>query len=435
MGALGQSITAEAMPSEISSVVQSNRIRRRSTSSLKHERPIEGLRNTTIGPYTLIEQIGSGSFGHVYSATKEGSKGQFAIKVESSATAAGFLRHEGRVCCALDGCRGVLQVHDFFETPGKDVMVMDRLGESLKQLRSQQKFSLKTVCMVACEMLTVLEAVHRRGFIHRDVKLSNIMAGGSHMDELWLIDYGLARRYVCQGGAHIPLKTGKNIIGTIWYASLNMHKGLEPSRRDDLESLCYSMMQLTTGALPWQMHPGDISEESAYTMKMKTDSALMGDAFGGMAASAALLGHLTYCRGLAFDEEPDYNFLRQLYTNLIQGSEQSQGQHTGTQSSESSKFDWQKKPDECTYACDEVVESAVLPVGARASLTTKMFGGRSLARMPSLPSVSSDWVTCEMLTVLEADMPAQRAPVEPRGDPVADQKQKDKASGCNCVIC
>merc|ERR1712166_935578 len=235
MGAPGQSITAEAMPSEISSVVQSNRIRRRSTSSLKHERPIEALRNTTIGPYTLIEQIGSGSFGHVYSATKEGSKGQFAIKVESSAMAAGFLRHEGMVCCALTTS-----------------------SKPLKQLRSQQKFSLETVCMVACEMLTVLEAVHRRGFIHRDVKLSNIMAGCSHMAELWLIDYGLARRYVCQGGAHIPLKKGKNIIGTIWYASLNMHKGLEPSRRDDLESLCYSMMQLTTGALPWQMHPGDI---------------------------------------------------------------------------------------------------------------------------------------------------------------------------------
>ena len=210
-------------PSEISAVVQSNRIRRRSTFSLKGARPIEAPRNITIGPYTLIEQIGSGSFGHVYSATKEGSKGQFAVKVESSASEAGFLRHEGMVCCALDGCRGVLQVHDFFETPGKDVMVMDRLGDSLKQLRAtRHKISLRTICIVACEMLTVLEGVHRRGFTHRDVKLSNIMVGGSRMDELWLIDFGLARRYVCQGGGHIPLKTGKHIIGTIWYASVNV---------------------------------------------------------------------------------------------------------------------------------------------------------------------------------------------------------------------
>lgn len=127
---------------------------RASISQIPAARP--ELLHTTIGPYTLIEQIGAGSFGHVYSATKQDSDACYAVKVESTAVGVLSLKHEAQVCCALHGCRGVLDVHDFYETPGNYVMVVDRLGYSLKELWELtlgRKFTLKTLCVLAIEMV------------------------------------------------------------------------------------------------------------------------------------------------------------------------------------------------------------------------------------------------------------------------------------------
>lgn len=118
-------------------------------------------------------------------------------------------------------------------------MVMDLLGPSLEDLFNMcgRKFSLKTVLMLADQMIQRIEYVHSRHFLHRDIKPDNFLIGtGKRLyfefiliraHKLYIIDFGLAKRYIQKDGKHIPYKENKNLTGTARYASINTHLGIE----------------------------------------------------------------------------------------------------------------------------------------------------------------------------------------------------------------
>jgi casein kinase 1 len=132
----------------------------------------------------------------------------------------------------------------------------DLLGPSIEDLYSlcNEKFSLKTTLMLFYQLLERLEHMHKLQVIHRDLKPDNIMMGlGDASNTVHLIDFGLTRSIIdSETGKHIPLVTGKSLIGTCRYVSANSHNGLELSRRDDLITLGYVMIRLFRGSLPWQ---------------------------------------------------------------------------------------------------------------------------------------------------------------------------------------
>jgi len=107
--------------------------------------------------------------------------------------------------------------------------------------------------MISIQMVQLIEKVHEERIIHRDIKPDNFLIGGNEntKDSVYIIDFGLAKCFRNSEGEHIPYKDGKNLTGTARYASIATHKGIEQSRRDDLETIGHVLLYLLKGTLPW----------------------------------------------------------------------------------------------------------------------------------------------------------------------------------------
>ncbi|EYC05673.1 hypothetical protein Y032_0080g1307 [Ancylostoma ceylanicum] len=200
-----------------------------------------------------------------------------------------------------------------------NVLVMDLLGPSLEDLFNfcSRRFTMKTVLMLADQMIGRIEYVHVKNFIHRDIKPDNFLMGiGRHCNKLFLIDFGLAKKFRdSRTRTHIPYREDKNLTGTARYASINAHLGIEQSRRDDMESLGYVLMYFNRGTLPWQGLKAATKKQKYEKISEKKMSTSVEMLCKGFPAEFPM--YLNYTRGLRFDEAPDYMYLRQLFRILF----------------------------------------------------------------------------------------------------------------------
>jgi casein kinase 1, epsilon len=198
-------------------------------------------------------------------------------------------------------------------------MVMELLGPSLEDLFNfcSRRFSLKTVLLLADQMISRIDYIHSRSFIHRDIKPDNFLMGlGKKGNLVYIIDFGLAKKYKCpKTMVHIPYREDKNLTGTARYASINTHLGIEQSRRDDLESLGYVLMYFNLGTLPWQGLKADNKRQKYERISEKKMSTHIYELCKGFPQEFPR--YLTYCRQLAFAQRPDYCFLRRLFRSLF----------------------------------------------------------------------------------------------------------------------
>jgi len=269
--------------------------------------------------YRLGRKVGSGSFGDIYLGTNITNQEEVAIKLESIKTKHPQLFFEAKLYKILAGGVGIPYVRWYGVEGEYNVMVMDLLGPSLEDLFNYcgRKFSLKTVLMLADQILRRIEYVHSKNFIHRDIKPDNFLMGlGKRGNQVFLIDFGLAKKYRDpKTHQHIPYREQKNLTGTARYASINAHLGIEQSRRDDLESLGYVLMYFNRGNLPWQGLKAPTKKQKYEKISEKKIGTSVEALTKGYPAEFAQ--YLNYCRSLHFEDKPDYAYLRKLFRDLF----------------------------------------------------------------------------------------------------------------------
>ncbi|KAA8540272.1 hypothetical protein F0562_024165 [Nyssa sinensis] len=269
--------------------------------------------------FRLGRKIGSGSFGEIYLGTNVQTNEEVAIKLESVKTKHPQLLYESKLYKILQGGTGIPNVRWFGVEGDYNVLVMDLLGPSLEDLFNfcTRKLSLKTVLMLADQMINRVEFVHSKSFLHRDIKPDNFLMGlGRRANQVYIIDFGLAKKYRDSSThQHIPYRENKNLTGTARYASMNTHLGIEQSRRDDLESLGYVLMYFLRGSLPWQGLKAGTKKQKYEKISEKKVSTSIEALCRGYPTEFASYFH--YCRSLRFDDKPDYAYLKRIFRDLF----------------------------------------------------------------------------------------------------------------------
>ena len=265
--------------------------------------------------YRTIKKIGEGSFGRVYKAEYKGE--YYAMKFESRAEGQNLLETEATIMSYLKG-PNIPFIKSFGYNEEYNILVMQLMGKSLEDIINiRQKFSVKTTAMLGYQMVSVLQYIHDRHIIHRDMKPDNFVMGyGDKNARLYLIDFGLAKKYRSSKTLiQYPYIKKKKLTGTARYASIHALEEMEQSRRDDLESAGYVLLYFLRGSLPWQGLKIKTKEDRYKRIldkkKETTSDELCRD------FPEEFKYYIDYTRNLGYSENPNYGILKKNFINLV----------------------------------------------------------------------------------------------------------------------
>lgn len=273
--------------------------------------------------YHVGKKVGEGSSSVVYEASNSINYQTVAIKFERKSDAR-QLRDEWRAYRTLTGLTGISQVYHFGTEGLYDILVLDLLGPSLEELFNMcnRRFTLKTVCIAARQMVTRVQTVHERNLINCDISPDNFLIGlprSRTPNLIYMIDFGTARPWRDSATKqHIPYREGRPLTGTAQYISLNANLGREQSRRDDLESLGHVLLYFLRGGLPWQGLEAATNKQKYEVIGEKKKATSLAELCAGLPNE--MTTYMEYVRGLRFEDTPDYNYLRQLFTEMMRNA-------------------------------------------------------------------------------------------------------------------
>ena len=286
---------------------------------------LEELIGKNINSYKITKYISSGSFGDVFSAIHQTTNKEVALKIpikNADKNGEKWLLEEAKVYNDLNYDKedqpdiGIADMEVFHSDElNKKIIAMDLLGPSLERLLSKRKkLRLKTVILLAIQMIEVLRYIHNSGYIHRDIKPDNFAVDNTDGQRLYCIDFGLAKKYLTKNENHIKFKTGSKFCGTARYASIAAHKGYEQSRKDDLEAVGYLLVYMYRGKLPWQSLKHKDKKERYRMIQEKKESITEEELCEQLPRE--FLVFFKHVKTLDFDEKPRYQALINMFKKL-----------------------------------------------------------------------------------------------------------------------
>ena len=277
--------------------------------------------------YKLQKLIYSSKYSWVYQGINVNSKEPLAIKLEDRNGTKHFLESEAFLLLNLKGL-GIPKVISFGKSTQFIILIEELLGLAIHYLMKNKKDKidrLKNICMIALQIIDRLEFIHSKNIIHRDIKTDNFVIGRNENNKIiYLIDFGFARKYrSSRTGKHIKFKKTNTTMGNLSYISINANKAFEQSRRDDLESLGYMLVFLAKLYLPWSELVKSNAMDSLTKLKKVLQLKLTTtpeQLCKGLPEE--FTKYVQYCRGLEFEQDPDYDYLRSLFTSILMKNNQ-----------------------------------------------------------------------------------------------------------------
>ena len=272
--------------------------------------------------FRIKKLISTTSFGCVYEGINEKEKESVAMKFEKIKSPNQCLESEAFILFYLKSF-GIPRIISYGKNTSYRILVEELLGPSIEKIwkikNANINYKLKYICMIALQVLDRLEYIHSKNIIHRDIKSSNISIGRKNPEIIYLIDFGLAFKYrSSRTGKHIKFKIIHKAYGSLEFLSINGNKGYLQSRRDDLESLGYTIIFLAKNNLPWINK--DIYKIKSYAKRYKTVAKLK-SSIGIDKLCQGLpeeIGeYIKYCRRLYFEQNPNYDYLRNLFKCIL----------------------------------------------------------------------------------------------------------------------
>ncbi|PAV60923.1 hypothetical protein WR25_12103 [Diploscapter pachys] len=209
--------------------------------------------------YMVSECLCDGVFSSVYLIEDEETRGTYAMKLEKQqGCERPVLKLDISVLQLMAGCRGFTALIDKGRTRHFKFLVMQRVGPSLADLQRRmpdKRFGPSTVYQIAAQTLERIHCLHTRGWLNRDIKASNFAVGiGRDCRQIYMIDFGLSRRFRKSGGVYVGQRGRGPCVGTWPFCPLASNAGLDQMPIHDIEGWFYFIVFIYKGCLPWFKH-------------------------------------------------------------------------------------------------------------------------------------------------------------------------------------
>ncbi|CAG9334343.1 unnamed protein product [Blepharisma stoltei] len=264
------------------------------------------------GRFKIEEKLGSGSYADVYCAMDMKTNEKVAVKLDHSTNDPARINSESMFLELLENSQYFPKLIWHGKYNSSKAMVTNLLGPSIfAEYLKRNRFTNIEIASIGTQMVSALEIIHGQGIIHKDIKPDNILIDPIvGIEKVYLIDFGIAKRYADPiSKQQVPFRDDNEFNGNLMFASKNVVMGCTPSRRDDLESLAYTLIFLLTGTLPWSK-----KRKASESLRRQRQLGLFTSDFARIPEE--LTNIVNYSQKLKYHERPNYQYIISLLKEI-----------------------------------------------------------------------------------------------------------------------